>query len=72
MFNLGTSYERLGKFGSALKWFRKAARTRPKMEIAHYASGLNFFKLGRYKEAAVAFRDCIKVFEQLKADKILQ
>ena len=51
MYNLGTNYERLHKFGSALKWFKHAAIIKPNMEIAHRAAALNYFKLGRYEEA---------------------
>ena len=71
MFNLAANYERLQKFGSAFKWFKMAAETKPNMEIAHCAAGLNAFKLGRYKEALKSFRDCIGVYEELKASKIL-
>ena len=63
MYNLGTNYERLHKFGSALKWFRHAAIIKPNMEIAHRAAALNFFKLGRYEEATKSIRDCIEVYE---------
>ena len=63
MFNLGTNYERLHKFSSALKWFRHAAKIKPDLEIAHRAAGLNFFKLGRYSEASQSLQDCIDVYE---------
>ena len=42
------------------------------MEIAHRAAALNFFKLGRYKEAMQSFKDCISVYEDLKEGKLLQ
>ena len=42
------------------------------MEIAHRAAALNYFKLGRYEEALKSFKDCISVYEDLRAGKLLQ
>ena len=41
------------------------------MEIAHRAAALNYFKLGRYEEALKSFKDCISVYEDLRAGKLL-
>ena len=62
MFNLAANYERLGKFGSALKWFKQAAKIKPDFELAHEGAALNLFKLGRYKAAAKSIRACIGIY----------
>jgi len=47
-FNLGSSFELIGKHANALKWFKKASSLDPSSFDAIFGMALNHFKLGQF------------------------
>ena len=66
MHNLAVCYERLDKISSALKWFKRASQIKPTMHFTFIGAAINFFKLGKYNEAANFIRAAIKEVEKEK------
>lgn len=51
MHNIAVCYERLEKFSSALKWFKRASQIKPSMHFTFIGAAINLFKLGKYEKA---------------------
>jgi tetratricopeptide (TPR) repeat protein len=60
--NLGVSYEKLGRYETAISFYKKALSnlTYPTPEKAYISMGNSFYRLGRYEEAISAFKEAIK------------
>ena len=66
MHNIAVCYERLDKFTSALKWFKRASRIKPSIHFTFIGAAVNLFKLGYCEFAAEFVRAAIYEVERIK------
>lgn len=69
MHNIAVCYERLEKFSSALKWFKRASQIKPSMHFTFIGAAINLFKLGKYEKAEQFVRAAIKEVEKEKIEQ---
>jgi len=60
--NLGVAYEKLGKFDSAISFYKEAVSnlTYPTPEKAYIGMGTSYYRLGKYEEALHSYKEAIK------------
>ena len=60
--NLGFAYEKLGRFDTAISYYKKALSnlTYPTPEKAYISMGNSFYRLGKYEEAISSYKEAIK------------
>ncbi len=60
--NLGFAYERLGRFDTAISFYKKAVSNLlyPTPDKAYIGMGNSYYRLGRYEDAVNSFKEAIK------------